>query len=592
MNKKKLTILLASAAISIGFGGFINPPQSVEAKALVLEEPIKAVRLEALAKIHEFKNIKKNLKEEIMVKIKAAESEENIKKLLEEAQKIESSKHQVKYTIKYIDDTNKTELKSETKIYFANKNITEKGEKFKGYELISENVKTKTLNIDYNEPIEFHYKKIDINKFKENTTSEIRKMRNIKKSKKDNFMAKISSSTSEETIKEILEEAKKENASKHQVKYTIKYIDDTNNKELKSETKIYFANKNITEKAEKFKKYKLVSPKETQSKILSIDGDNVIEFHYKLYDDYISLDNFIKEKVDFEKPLDYENTNFTGKSEELKDYIIKNIYKNSYTIKFKASEKDKNNAYDTLFNKTTKASHVRYARNWETSKTNTDIKDVFEYTLKPSYLAVRSRQVETEEKIDKIIKKNKVTEMSDFEKAKFIHDYIINKATPAPGSWMTKEGNNVHETPALILDGKGVCEAYTMAFNRLAERAGLESIMVVGLYNPYLQNERYRKNIEKILYTPTFDRRINHSWNKVKIDGKWYNIDTYHDDFRFELASKERLLSKDQYGSIEFLKSDEHFKKSHKIWNPDYVEKSTNDYDLGKKYEMLTQFSE
>lgn len=688
MNKKKLTILLASAVISCGIGSFVTTPDIVEARELTKEtlenfkipdsnkkvedskksnkdlkvqvnykvqyiddtdkkelqnvtkidfanetvkenwknfdgyklvsektqtkilnkdnnEPIvfhyvkndlSNIKIKAKSNINKLENIEESKKKDFIDKVNSSKSEESINEILEKAKKLDtSSKHQVKYQINYIDDTTDESLDIVTKIDFSGGTVTEKAKSFDGYELVSENSKTKTLNKDNKDTIVFHYRIKGLSTLKRKAIDATKNLKNIEKSKKDKYIKELLSENSEDKIKKISKDAKKLDTSlKKQVIYKIKYIDDTTGKELDSIKKIDFAKETVTEKAKEFKKYKLVSP-ETQSKVLSNAGDNSIEFHYRLYDNYISLDDFIKEKIDFKNQIHYEDTNFTGKSQELKDYIIKNIYKNSFNIKFKASEEDKEKVYNGLFNKTTKAGNVRFARKWETEKKPTDTNGVFDYTLRPSYLAVRSRQIETEEKIDEFIKKNIKKDMTDFKKAQIIHDYIINIATPAPGAWMTPKGNNVHETPALFLDGKGVCEAYAMAFNRLAERAGLESKMVVGIYSPFFNQDqrrkKYLKNIEKILDEPEFDKKINHAWNKVKINGKWYNVDTYHDDFRFESAEKAKDKNKNQYGSFDFLKSDEHFKNSDKIWNPKYVEKAEEDYNLGQGYKILTNFS-
>lgn len=56
------------------------------------------------------------------------------------------------------------------------------------------------------------------------------------------------------------------------------------------------------------------------------------------------------------------------------DYIIKNIYK--IVINFTASKEDKESVYRDLFNKSTKASSVVFARNWEADEKATDVKDV------------------------------------------------------------------------------------------------------------------------------------------------------------------------------------------------------------------------
>lgn len=62
-----------------------------------------------------------------------------------------------------------------------------------------------------------------------------------------------------------------------------------------------------------------------------------------------------------------------------------------------------------------------------------------------------------------------------------------------------------------LLNGKCVCAGYAAAFHLLAEKAGLESIVVTG----------------------NLDGTLAHAWNKVKIDGKWQVLDVTNNDMQF-----------------------------------------------------------
>ena len=75
---------------------------------------------------------------------------------------------------------------------------------------------------------------------------------------------------------------------------------------------------------------------------------------------------------------------------------------------------------------------------------------------------------------------------------------------------------------------RGVCECYTMAFTALAQRLGLE-----------------------VSYCRSKD--MNHIWNLVKLDGKWYHVDCTRDD------PSNVYITLDKTSHENFLKSDAAF---------------------------------
>lgn len=92
----------------------------------------------------------------------------------------------------------------------------------------------------------------------------------------------------------------------------------------------------------------------------------------------------------------------------------------------------------------------------------------------------------------------------DFEKALFIHDYIIENCR------YQIDGGAGYDATAYgcIVGGSAHCEGYAKAFVYLARYAGINSIVVTGVT----------------------DNGENHAWNQVEIDGEWYNCDVTWDD--------------------------------------------------------------
>lgn len=91
-------------------------------------------------------------------------------------------------------------------------------------------------------------------------------------------------------------------------------------------------------------------------------------------------------------------------------------------------------------------------------------------------------------------------DMTDMEKAKALHDWLCNNAVYEPEDTSVLRD---HVDSSVFMDGVAVCEGYAKTYNLLLHAAGVESCFV--------------------------DNDI-HAWNVVKIDGKWFHIDTTWDD--------------------------------------------------------------
>ncbi|MCI6790564.1 MAG: hypothetical protein MR589_05770 [Lachnobacterium sp.] len=97
--------------------------------------------------------------------------------------------------------------------------------------------------------------------------------------------------------------------------------------------------------------------------------------------------------------------------------------------------------------------------------------------------------------------------MSEDEKVKAIHDYLIYSANYVnDGDYSTAEGWAYGATGVLI-HKEGVCQSYAIAFYMMAVSAGLDCKYVTGTAHG-----------------------VGHAWNQVKVGGKWYYIDCTWDD--------------------------------------------------------------
>ena len=97
---------------------------------------------------------------------------------------------------------------------------------------------------------------------------------------------------------------------------------------------------------------------------------------------------------------------------------------------------------------------------------------------------------------DEFIAKNITSSMSDYEKIKTAHDFILNYIT-YDSNYET--GNNVWETHI------GVCHHYATSFQYLVERMGIDCYYVTDVAG-------------------------THAWNIVELNGRYYHVDCTWDD--------------------------------------------------------------
>ena len=85
--------------------------------------------------------------------------------------------------------------------------------------------------------------------------------------------------------------------------------------------------------------------------------------------------------------------------------------------------------------------------------------------------------------------------MSDYEKLKFLHDYLVLNVESSV------DGEYVDSIYGALIEKKALCEGYAKAFSYLCNLCGIENMIVTG-------------------YTG-----VDHMWNMVKLNGSWYHID-------------------------------------------------------------------
>ena len=102
------------------------------------------------------------------------------------------------------------------------------------------------------------------------------------------------------------------------------------------------------------------------------------------------------------------------------------------------------------------------------------------------------------QKAEQIIKDIIHSGMTDLERARVVHDFMVKHY-----SYNLTSGG---AATTMLLTNQGVCEAYSRVYYLLTEMAGLEAHIVLGIAGG------------------------PHAWNMVRVDGDWYHVDVTWDD--------------------------------------------------------------
>lgn len=124
--------------------------------------------------------------------------------------------------------------------------------------------------------------------------------------------------------------------------------------------------------------------------------------------------------------------------------------------------------------------------------------------LKINKVYTEQNIIEVNNKIDSIIKSKIKKGMTNKQKIKTIHDYIINNGKYATDEIRKKYPNrSYNKANDILIDGVGLCSAYADA-------------MALFLYEFNIDNYKIASN--------------THIWNLVKINNKWLHLDPTWDD--------------------------------------------------------------
>ena len=145
-------------------------------------------------------------------------------------------------------------------------------------------------------------------------------------------------------------------------------------------------------------------------------------------------------------------------------------------------------------------------------------------------------EASVERKIKEIVKSVTRSGMSEREKAKALHDWIIDHAE-------YDYSFRKYTAKELLFEGTGVCEAYMDTYRRMLDEAGIVNETIIGKGNG-----------------------ASHGWNVIRIDGQWYHVDCTWDDtsrirYKYFMVSEQAIRQDHSFdcsyqGDYEFIFND------------------------------------
>ncbi|HEX9025392.1 MAG TPA: transglutaminase domain-containing protein [Clostridium sp.] len=161
-------------------------------------------------------------------------------------------------------------------------------------------------------------------------------------------------------------------------------------------------------------------------------------------------------------------------------------------------------------------------------------------TVKVTYLTTKEQEEYINKELATIVNSIITSNMSDYDKIKTINKYIVDRYE-YDDSLLS---NNVYSA---LTTGKTICQGYAMTAYKMLNLAGIENKIIIGDLDG-----------------------VAHGWNLVKLDGKWYHLDTTNND-----------VTNNKY----FLKNDEALRNDGFTWE-------ANDYPIcDENYEATSNSS-
>ncbi|MCC2375251.1 S-layer homology domain-containing protein [Bacillus paranthracis] len=255
---------------------------------------------------------------------------------------------------------------------------------------------------------------------------------------------------------------------------------------------------------------------------------------------------FLYNALQYKKPaVAVQNTGDAALLAAFKDEVQKriNAYETNITLPYKTTNSNTKEVMNTLFNAYKEVASKNEYTNNNRSNVSYGLSGSpgnYTFTLKITYRETKEQTEYVMKQAKAIVSSITQVGMDDHEKVKAIHDYVVKHV-----SYDTSY--KAYTAYEALVNRSSVCQGYALLTYQLLKEAGIENHFVVG----------------------TGDGQP-HAWNLVKIENKWYHLDTTFDD-----------PLPDEQGRVTysyFNLSDEQIARNHEWNRGDYPQATTNYY--------------
>lgn len=152
--------------------------------------------------------------------------------------------------------------------------------------------------------------------------------------------------------------------------------------------------------------------------------------------------------------------------------------------------------------------------------------------VRPHYVLKKKEYLDIKASVEKRLLRimSHIPSENDFEKEKFIHDYIVNNVR-----YDKLKKQYSHEVTGPLCHGVGVCEGMSKLFKLMCDRAQIECICVLG----------------EAFVDESASKKEPHMWNLVCIEGKKSAVDVTYDNS----LSKDGIIRYDYFNVSDAIMS-------------------------------------
>ena len=177
-----------------------------------------------------------------------------------------------------------------------------------------------------------------------------------------------------------------------------------------------------------------------------------------------------------------------------------------------------------------------------------------------SYLSSLEQEEKVDEEVSNLLKSLDLSNKTDYQKVKAIYDYICSNVTYDHDNLNDESYSLKYTAYAALINKTAVCQGYASLFYRLALDTGVDTRVISG------------------------EAGGPHAWNIVKLNGKYYNLDSTWDAGRSAYAYflKNTNDFDDHVRDNDYQSND--FIEEYPMWDESYTEIDCNKY--GHNYDQ------